>query len=132
VTCEVIGPELSARHYFESLEGLEGSRVEQGEDLTAARNRELVSLSTFLGDLAGGPRWEGAQEWQSFGGDLRVAATCDPLGHVTLTLTVARRTYKPATSWSTTITVVYALGDLGELARELDAWVTSQRAARGT
>jgi Family of unknown function (DUF6228) len=121
VMVEICGRGLDSRMAVESLSGDHGARA----DLVASHGDvisfEDIRLSDFLIDLSTSPRaWDGSRVWRSLGNELRVNATCDSLGHVTLTVTLQPRPWKP--TWAATATLQYHLGDLNELGRKLGAW----------
>ena len=97
-----------------------GGRV-RWEDGSEPAGHHDVPLSEFLRGLASAPRaWTGERSWESLEHELRIGATCDPLGHVGLAVSLAARADDP--SWWATARGVHALGDLAHLADAIDAW----------
>lgn len=119
VMVEMNGPGLDAQMAVETLSGDHGTRT----DPAASRGDgpvQLIRLSDFLVDLSTSPRaWAGSRGWRFLRDEARVNATCDPLGHVTLTVTLQPQPWTPA--WAATATVHHHLGDLHALGRQLGA-----------
>jgi hypothetical protein len=109
VMVEIRGPGLDARMAVESLSGDHGARADPTASDGDVVSFEDVRLSDFLIDLSTSPRvWDGSRAWRSLADELRVNATCDSLGHVTLTVTLQPRPWKP--TWAATATLHYHLG----------------------
>lgn len=97
----IAGPGLEAQTSVESIGGDE--------------------LGDFLRSLGGEARpWDGEKLWQSLAREVTVAATCDVHGHVSLAVTISPRPWEP--SWSATARVEYTLGELIEVASDVDYW----------
>ena len=83
------------------------------------------ALATYFEDLSDSWRgWEGAREWASVEGDLRIHAESDPLGHCYLSFDVQGG---PDPSWRASVGgVVLGLGEeTSALASAMRAWVES-------
>jgi hypothetical protein len=118
---QLVGSGLDARCAVETLSGDIGfltRPVVADGDRTIHRER---SLSRLLGELgrSAGP-WDGSIGWWSLEGTFVVEASCDALGHVTMTVTLEPRTWEPP--WTITVTVNHVLGDLLPLADRLSHW----------
>lgn len=126
VQVEMIGSGLAARCTVESLDGDSGFRLPPSKSSSTTTGEEVLEydpqqLSSFFAEMAVEPRaWDGAKCWRSLAGELTFAASCDALGHVTIEARLSPIPWKP--TWSTSVTLVYPLGDLDRLSRELRLW----------
>lgn len=95
-----------------------------GDGLSAATAVESIhgdDLAGFLRDLGQAPQaWNGERQWQTIARELSASAACDSHGHVTLAVTVRPRPWEP--TWWATVTLEYDLGDLIQVASEVEAW----------
>ncbi|HTN99690.1 MAG TPA: DUF6228 family protein [Microthrixaceae bacterium] len=109
-------PGLDAQIGIESIDGDSGFRTRQD------REPQLVSirLADWLRSIGESRPWPGSIGWRSFADDLRLNATCDALGHVSLTISL--HPWPWSQSWTATISVTYALGDLIGLADSVADW----------
>ena len=117
----LVGPGLHARTAVESISGDHGMRGEfsdRGDGVLVEQDARLVD---WLRELAGSrDAWDGEERWRSLADELRLAATCDSLGHVALVVSIQPRPWEP--TWRAEVTLRYSLGDLTSAADQLDAW----------
>lgn len=117
------GPGLDALCAVDSYSGDHGHRgefAEVGEGILAAEGIRLVD---WLRELSAVKQpWTGERQWRSVADELRLDATCDRLGHVSLAVSIQPRPWDP--SWLAQVTLRYALGDLVRVADALDSWFT--------
>lgn len=114
---------LDAAATVESLSGDFGVRPDVQTQRGEVTEFDGAHLSGFLRELGQVSKpWEGARHWRSLADELRIEATCDSLGHVTLVVTLTPRPWAP--SWSASATFTYALGDLLRLADGMESWFT--------
>lgn len=101
---------------MESLSGDGGFHIGTGGEASL----EAIRLADWLRALGSSRPWSGSVGWRSLADELRFHATCDALGHVSLT--IERHPWDWSPLWSATITVSYALGDLLGLADAVADW----------
>jgi hypothetical protein len=77
--------------------------------------------SQLLSELAANWRgWKGVNSWSAVEGELKIDASCDSLGHVTLLFTIPA--YASQKEWSAAASVVCEAGQLEAVAREASAF----------
>ena len=117
----LIGPNLDASGAVESISGDHGLReppVDRGDGMLV---RDEVRLADWLRELSSVARpWKGERGWRSLANELRVGASCDSLGHVSLVVSLEPGPWEPL--WKASVVLRFALGDLAGIARDLDVW----------
>ena len=83
--------------------------------------------SQLLKELAANWRgWKGVKSWLALEGELKIEATCDALGHVTLSFTIPA--YSGQKQWTASAKVVCEAGQLEALAKEAQAFFSGSDA----
>lgn len=89
-----------------------------------AESRHTPPLSSFFSDLARDWRgWDGAKTWDSIEGVLRLSATHDGIGHVSIRVTLQSSTSPDA--WALDATLNIDAGALDMLARDASSFATA-------
>ena len=70
--------------------------------------------------------WNGVKSWLALEGELRIEATCDALGHVTLNFTIPA--YSGQKHWTASANVVCEAGQLEALVKEAHAFFSGSDA----
>jgi hypothetical protein len=79
---------------------------------------ELVRL---FDDMAAAWRgWQGKKEFTSVGGDLRIEATADRMGHIQLRTTVSNDVPPPDDQWQVSVSIWLEAGSMDFLARRMN------------
>jgi len=117
----LVGPDLDASGAVESLSGDHGFAepfVDRGDGVLTT---EAVRLVTWLRQLSSASKpWNGQRSWRSLADELRMQASCSSLGHVALVVSLQHRAWEPP--WKASVSLRFALGDLNNVADDLDAW----------
>jgi hypothetical protein len=84
---------------------------------------EFPLFDSFFRDLAQDwSGWKGEREWGSLEGEFRLCATIDSTGHVDLMVKIKSGPYPY--DWSLTTTLVLESGQLAQIARQIERFVT--------
>ena len=119
--CEWWGVVLAAGCAVESLSGDHGFEEPFVDRDHGMSTTEAVRLATWLRQLSSvSSPWNGQRSWRSLADELSVQATCSSLGHVSLVVSLQPHAWEP--QWKASVILRYALGELNNIADELDAW----------
>jgi hypothetical protein len=121
---DLAGEGLAAACSTESLDGDDGLDLDSETKSGEGTRVESVRLSHLFVELGSGARWEGDRRWRSLGGELAIDLAVDRTGHVDVTFRLAPRPWEA--TWSASVVLRYALGDLISAGHDLDRWVQAQ------
>jgi hypothetical protein len=81
-------------------------------------------LRGFFRDLATNWRgWKGKKEWSSLEGELRLTATSDSVGHISLSVRIRSGPYP--FDWSLSTTLLLEAGNLEQIASQVDGFMAA-------
>lgn len=122
----IVAPGLQASAHAETLSGDIGLRLRPRVSEPDHGVQEMTRLSGFLDEISAAPAaWVGSLGWRSLCRQLILTATCDPIGHVTLTTTLSSPSSEP--TWHASASITHPRGDLKHLAHHLALWFSQTR-----